>query len=164
MHLARRRASIDFFLKTEMDKTVIDLYNKFKANAPLIAFVPNPSHLTRSDYNYTRAFLNICELIAVGVNKGAFSKSVSAAYWGDVIPDAYQTSKQLINSIRTTPGEGSSYTYVNLEKLAKKWAKRTRLRSRLSSLIEADHCPSTGSAIVTRPVQKDNRRFVLRSS
>ena len=31
MHIARRRASIDFFLKTEMDKTVIDLYNKFKA-------------------------------------------------------------------------------------------------------------------------------------
>jgi len=42
MHIARRRASIDFFLKTEMDKTVIDLYNKFKANAPSIAFVPGP--------------------------------------------------------------------------------------------------------------------------
>jgi hypothetical protein len=50
MHIARRRASIDFFLKTEMDKTVIDLYNKFKANAPLIAFVPDPSDLIRSDY------------------------------------------------------------------------------------------------------------------
>ncbi len=60
MHIARRRASIDFFLKTEMDKTVIDLYNKCKANAPLIAFVPDPSNLTRSDYNDTRAFLNIC--------------------------------------------------------------------------------------------------------
>ena len=44
MHIARRRASIDFFLKTEMDKTVIDLYNKCKANAPLIAFVPDPSN------------------------------------------------------------------------------------------------------------------------
>jgi Domain of unknown function (DUF4760) len=112
------------------DKTVIDLYNKFKANAPLTAFVPDPSDLTRSDYNDTRAFLNICELIAVGVNKGAFSKSVSEAYWGDVIPDAYQTAKQLIN-IRTTPGEGSRYTYVNLEKLAKRWAKRTKKAPKL---------------------------------
>jgi hypothetical protein len=34
MHIARRRASIDFFLKTEMDKTVIDLYDKFKAKTP----------------------------------------------------------------------------------------------------------------------------------
>jgi len=32
MHIARRRASIDFFLKTEMDKTVIDLYNKFSVD------------------------------------------------------------------------------------------------------------------------------------
>src|SRR5256886_13819791 len=71
MHIARRRASIDFFLKTEMDKTVIDLYNKFKANAPFIAFVPEPSALTRRYYSDTGAFLNICELIAVGVNKGA---------------------------------------------------------------------------------------------
>jgi Domain of unknown function (DUF4760) len=131
MQIARRRASIDFFLKAELDKTVIDLYNRFKANAPLIAFVPDPSDLTRSDYNDTRAFLNICELIAVGVNKGAFSKSVSETYWGDVIPDAYQTSKQLINNIRTTPGEGSRYTYVNLEKLAKRWAKRTKKATKL---------------------------------
>ena len=131
MHIARRRASIDFFLKTEMDKTVIDLYDKFKANAPSIVFVPDPSDLTRSDYEDIRAFLNICELIAVGVNKGAFSKSVSEAYWGDVIPNAYQTAKQLINNIRNTPGEGSRYTYVNLEKLAKRWAKRTRKATKL---------------------------------
>src|SRR4030095_2305233 len=95
MHIARRRASIDFFLKTEMDKTVIDLYNKFKANSPLIAFVPDPSNLTRSDYNDTRTFLNICELIAVGVNKGAFSKSVLVSYWGDLIPDSFQNEKLL---------------------------------------------------------------------
>jgi Domain of unknown function (DUF4760) len=131
MHVARRRASIDFFLKTEIDKTVIDLYNKFKANAQSIAFVPDPLDLTRSDYEDIRAFLNICELIAVGVNKGAFSKSVSEAYWGDVIPNAYQTAKQLINNIRNTPGEGSRYTYVNLEKLAKRWAKRTRKATKL---------------------------------
>src|SRR5215471_29525 len=88
-------------------------------------------HLTRSDYDDIRAFLNICELIAVGVNKGAFSKSVSEAYWGDVIPEAYQTAKQLVNNIRTTPGEGSRYTYVNLEKLAKRWAKRTKKATKL---------------------------------
>jgi hypothetical protein len=104
MHIARRRASIDFFLKTEMDKTVIDLYDKFKANAPLIAFVPDPSDLTRSDYDNIRAFLNLCELIAVGVNKGAFSKSVSEAYWGDVIPDVYLVTHTLI--WRSWPTDG----------------------------------------------------------
>ena len=110
MHIARRRASIDFFLKTEIDKTVIDLYDKFKANAPSIAFVPDPSDLTRSDYDDIRDFLNICELIAVGVNNGAFSKSVSEAYWGDVISNAYQTAKQLISLLDDEEGLNAIYS------------------------------------------------------
>jgi ABC transporter substrate binding protein len=58
---------------------LVDSLARPGGNAPVIAFVPDPSDLTRSDYNDTRAFLNICELIAVGVNKGAFSKSVAEA-------------------------------------------------------------------------------------
>jgi Domain of unknown function (DUF4760) len=125
MYIARRRASIDFFLKTEMDKTTIDLYNKFKAHGPSITSMPTTPHGWQ-DYRDYRAFLNICELIAVGVNKRAFSKSVSKAYWGDVIPDSYQRTKELIECIRKTPGEGSRLTYVDLEKLAKRWGAKDR--------------------------------------
>ena len=32
--IARRRAAIDFFLKTEMDNSIIDLYEKFKQRTP----------------------------------------------------------------------------------------------------------------------------------
>src|SRR5437763_384789 len=109
MHIARRRASIDFFVKTEIDKTAIDLYRKFKTHAPSMTSVPPLGQ--REDYEDVRAWLNICELIAVGVNRRAFSKSVSYAYWGDVIPESYQTAKQLINNIRNTTGEGSPATY-----------------------------------------------------
>jgi hypothetical protein len=126
MHIARRRAAIDFFLKTEVDRTAIDLYKTFKAKAPLITSIPDPvlDVERRNAYEDIRAFLNICELIAVGVRKRAFSKSVSKAYWGDVIPSSYQTAKQLIDDIRRTPGEGSRYTYIDLEKVAKKWAAK----------------------------------------
>jgi len=126
MHIARRRAAIDFFLKTEVDRTAIDLYKTFKAKAPLITSIPDPvlDVERRNAYEDIRAFLNICELIAVGVRKRAFSKGVSKAYWGDVIPSSYQTAKQLIDDIRRTPGEGSRYTYIDLEKVAKKWAAK----------------------------------------
>jgi len=40
MHLARRRASIDFFLKTEIDATALRLYNKFKTHAPSMTSMP----------------------------------------------------------------------------------------------------------------------------
>jgi hypothetical protein len=40
MHIARRRASIDFFLKAQLDKTVIDLYNRFTAAASGVLMPP----------------------------------------------------------------------------------------------------------------------------
>jgi hypothetical protein len=123
MHIARRRASIDFLLKTETDRTAIELYDKFKEKAPKITTVPDPSDARRRDYNDIRSWLNICELIAVGVNKGAFSKSISFDYWGDVIPRSYQTAERLIHDIRNNPEEGSQHTCVELEKLATRWAE-----------------------------------------
>jgi hypothetical protein len=121
--IAKRRAAIDFFLKTEMDKTAIDLYINFKKNAPLVTSVPtNP--LDNREYNDIRAFLNICELIAVGVLTGAFSESVSFDYWRDIIPKSYRDAEQLIKDIRNTPEEGSRHTYIELEKLAKIWTKK----------------------------------------
>jgi hypothetical protein len=119
VYMARRRASIDFFLKTETDKTVIDLYNKFKKHAPRVSSSREP--WLDEEHDDIRTFLNICELIAVGVNKRAFSESVSFHYWVDVIKKSYRTSEQLINNIRNNPEEGSPYTYIELEKLAKRW-------------------------------------------
>ena len=123
--IARRRAAIDFFLKTEMDETIIALYNKFKNNSSKFrrwAEAENPR--SDPDYHDARAFLNICELIAVGVNHGAFSDTVSFAYWCDVICDSYKSASPLIERIRRTPDLGSRYTYTDLEKLHKAWVKK----------------------------------------
>jgi len=122
MIIARRRAAIDFFLKMETDERVIEWYSKFKAHDASITSIPPP--LERKDYEDVRAFLNICELIAVGIRKGAFSESISYAYWGDIIPNTYQSAKELITNIRKTPGEGLSTTYVDLEELAERWTSK----------------------------------------
>jgi Domain of unknown function (DUF4760) len=99
--IARRRAAIDFFFKTEIDEKALALYNKFKAYAPSMTSVP-PTTANRDVYNDIRAWLNICELIAVGIAGGAFSESVSKAYWGDVIPNSYpsRSAKSRKNSRR----------------------------------------------------------------
>jgi hypothetical protein len=124
IHIARRRAAIDFFLKTEIDRTAIDLYKAFKEHAPSMSSIPSISiEPVATHYIDIRSWLNICELIAVGVNKDAFSKSVSLDYWGDVIPSSYRTAEPLINDIRSK--DGSKHTYVELEKLAKRWDKGT---------------------------------------
>lgn len=71
--IAMRRAAIDFFLKTELDSDVVALYDRFKEiDVSILRSTPMPTKLTLRAYKDARTFLNICELIAVGVNKGAF--------------------------------------------------------------------------------------------
>ncbi len=140
--IARRRAAIDFFLKTEMDKTIIDLYNDFKRIAPSIVSLPSvPDFAKTDDCSKVRAFLNICELIAVGINEGAFSERVSYQYWGDVLPNAYKTGLPLIKYVRESGDDGSAATYIDLEKICKKWtgvtANQTSRRSQPLSIIAA---------------------------
>ena len=120
--IARRRAAIDFFFKTELDKDAIALYNNFKKVDVLkLTNVPMAERKISKDYEDARSFLNVCELIAVGIHNDAFSENVSLAYWGDVLPAAYKRMEPLIKEIRQTEGEGSSETYADLQTLCEKW-------------------------------------------
>jgi hypothetical protein len=119
---ARRRAAIDFFLKTEMDDGIIAAYENFQDLTPKLSAIVARPDLARSDKDYRtlRKWLDICELIAVGVNLGAFSEKVSRDYWGYVLPESWREAELLILHIRQTKGLGSNATYCELEKLVKK--------------------------------------------
>lgn len=123
--IARRRAAIDFFLKTEMDKDLLALYDVFKEKASIIRSLPNLSaYTTTPEYKEIRKFLNICELIAVGVNEKAFSNRVSYSYWGDILLRGYRDAERLINHVRRDAAEGTMHTYIDLERLCKKWKQQ----------------------------------------
>ena len=117
--IARRRASIDFFFKTEMDKASLDLYKDFKTNITSLQTIPEKQFPVAGSaydkYLDIRAFLNICELIACGINEKAFSERISKSYWGDVLPECYRKASPLIQHIRRTPDEGTFETYIELE-------------------------------------------------
>lgn len=122
--IARRRASIDFFLKAEMDDKIIEMYRRFEELTPRIpSMISDPTFGPASiEHQDLRKFLNICELIAVGVNEGAFSNRVSLNYWGDVLPASFKDSELYIKYIRRKPGMGGPLTFLELEKLSKKWS------------------------------------------
>jgi Domain of unknown function (DUF4760) len=124
---AKRRASIDFFLKTETDDGLISAYNKFRALIPKIPVIIARPTLSEADEDYQtlRKWLNLCELIAVGVNLGAFSDKVSYDYWGYVLSDTFNDSKHFIEHIRRTPGLGGPMTFCDLEKLSNRWSKKS---------------------------------------
>lgn len=122
--IARRRASIDFFLKTEMDERALGYYREFKAisREEFQTWANDPNFAEQPRYHDVRAFLNICELIAVGIHEKAFSERVSYAYWGDVLPQTLESARPLIARIRATPGEGTRHTYSDLERLCRNWS------------------------------------------
>jgi len=123
--IARRRAAIDFFLTTQMDATGIELYNDFRRIAPGIAAAASmETFVTTADHARARAFLNVCELIAVGINERVFSERVCYAYWGDVLPWSYQAATPLIQCVRSIRREGTASTYRDLEKVATEWTRR----------------------------------------
>jgi hypothetical protein len=126
--IARRRAAIDFFLKTETDKELVQLYYRVKKmDVPALCSMPIAELRQAKEYTDARMFLNICELIAVGVRHGAFSDRVSYAYWRDVLSYSYGQMQPLIEHIRTTKDEGSPNTYIDLQKLCETWQTRKTL-------------------------------------
>jgi len=130
-NIARRRTAIDFFLKTQMDATGIELYNDFRRIAPGIAAITSmESFVATPEHSRVRSFLNVCELISVGINERVFSEEVAYAYWGDVLPWSYQAAEPLIQYVRQRQGEGTPSTYRDLERVAKMWAERNARRKR----------------------------------
>src|SRR6187431_2558674 len=64
--VARRRAAIDFFLKTEMDKDTLALWKTFTEKSVLFSqWAQSPHFKDEPGYHDVRMFLNVCELIAV---------------------------------------------------------------------------------------------------
>jgi hypothetical protein len=98
---AKRRAAIDFFLKTEMDEAIIKAYEKFEElTSRIAALIEQPGFdQTHQEYKDLRRWLDICELIAVGINQDSFSNRISLDYWGDVLPDTYRNAKEFIDFV-----------------------------------------------------------------
>src|SRR5262245_18155927 len=66
-NVARKRAAIDFFLKTEMDEKLIDAYNAFNEALEQVNDQTNMDEFEETvRYQKIRKYLNIKELFAVG--------------------------------------------------------------------------------------------------
>jgi hypothetical protein len=136
LDMARRRATIDFFVKTEMDEKLIDAYNEFRSELPNVEAVVSRSVIKDTDEDYRRLikWLNVCELLAVGIRLRAFSDTIAFDYWGYVIPDAYRKSLPFINRVRETPNLGAGpMSLCDLEHLSNEWAKRDETSGARSS-------------------------------
>src|ERR1700686_4201759 len=75
--VARRRAAIDFFLKTEMDEKMLGAYNVYvESKGKMRSFSDMKEFCRTEHYDHVRAYLNILELMAVGVHNKTFDERI----------------------------------------------------------------------------------------
>jgi hypothetical protein len=124
--LARKRAAIDIFFRTEMDagsvKTLSDYHKALKEleKAPDVKKFYDDDNNTHLDSVLSN--LNIHELIAVGIHKGVFDEDVCYDFWSDELILAYDQWAELIRYMREK--DRSIFSYIDLRKLAGSWKKR----------------------------------------
>jgi hypothetical protein len=83
--VARRRAAIDVFLKTEMDKEMLAAYSKYTAALKKLKEVGSIEDFAcSSEYQSIRTYLDINELIAIGINRKVFDQRVCYGFWYNV--------------------------------------------------------------------------------
>jgi hypothetical protein len=103
--IARRRASIDFLIKTELDPQLLKAWDDFKAS--LDKLKQAGASRMMSDENYkadSRAletYLGIHEMIAIGINNKIFDENIFFEYWRYAMSSYIDKSDDFIREFRT---------------------------------------------------------------
>jgi Domain of unknown function (DUF4760) len=124
--LARRRAAIDFFLKTEMDDKMLQAWDNYLIAVKELKNVSSMKEFELTEkYRHIRAYLNIHELLAVGIRNKVFDRRVCYDFWGDVLLNACNESQKVIEYVQCIPN--GKATYADLLKLRQRWIRPKRL-------------------------------------
>jgi hypothetical protein len=119
--LARRRAAVDFFIKTEMDDKMLQAWDNYLVAVKELKDVDSMQAFeTTEKYRHIRAYLNIHELLAVGIRNKVFDRRVCYDFWADVLVNACIECKKVIDRVRNAPNGGATYT--DLLKLQQRWS------------------------------------------
>jgi Domain of unknown function (DUF4760) len=121
-NIARKRAAIDFFLKTEMDDKMLAAYAESREGFKLLREgAPIDSFIRTDHYPLVRKYLNIHELMAAGIDNGVLDEKTCFSFWGDQLIQDCDSARSLIDRIRQIPGHGTAHTYHSVRVLVRKW-------------------------------------------
>jgi hypothetical protein len=128
--VARRRAAIDFFLKTDLDEKMLEAHREFeealkrlKAHLTAGGAVKDFAETNEDTYRQIWKYLNVHELVAVGIRRKVFDRNVCYNFWGDaLIRHAKETEAVIAYEIEA----GAPSAYLELRQLSVKWARRAQ--------------------------------------
>ena len=130
--VARRRAAIDFFLKTDLDQNMLDAHRDFEAavkklKAHLAAGRTVAAFEAADEvvYSHIWKYLNVHELVAVGIKNKVFDGDVCYNFWSDVLVRHAQETQRVIDH-EIASEENSPAAFLELRKLSVRWNKRAQ--------------------------------------
>jgi len=130
--VARRRAAIDFFLKTDLDEKMLDAHKEFEAAVKKLKL-----HLSSeqsisifedsnaADYRAIWKYLNVHELVAVGIKNRVFDDDVCYNFRADVLVRHARETKAVIDHEVESEGAPSA-AFLELRELSIKWNDRAQ--------------------------------------
>jgi hypothetical protein len=131
--VARRRAAIDFFLKTDLDHNMLEVHRDFRTAVKALKLhlaagqtVKSFDESDEKTYRNILKYLNIHELVAVGIKNRVFDGDVCFNFWGDVlVQHADETAAVIDYEIESeaTP----SAAFFQLRELSAEWTERARI-------------------------------------
>lgn len=121
--IASRKAAIDFFLKTEIDNYALTMWKEYRSALEILQQTPDDAKFSAtSEFKTIRAYLNLFELMAVGIQNGAFDENTCYEFWGDELDRACIRGKRVIDYTRKLPGCGQ--TYHAIIQLHSEWKRK----------------------------------------
>jgi hypothetical protein len=120
--IARKRAAIDIFLKTEMDPAMLAAYQGYKDGLKAFkAFVSAEEFVAQEPkkYDAIRTYLDVNELICIGINEKVFDQRVCYGFWANILNVAATEGKSIIAHARC-PKENIR-TYEEVLKVSRRW-------------------------------------------
>jgi hypothetical protein len=113
--IARKRAAIDVFLKTEMDQGMLAAYREYEAGLKLSKGYQDIDQFEKDHpdlYMAVRTYLDANELICIGINHKAFDQRVCYGFWYNILNKARTDGAEIINHARKPADGGHTYDHT----------------------------------------------------
>jgi Domain of unknown function (DUF4760) len=113
--IARKRAAIDIFLKTEMDRGMLTAYREYEAALKKSKQYLDMDQFEKDDpdgYMAVRTYLDVNELICIGINRKAFDQRVCYGFWNGILNKARTEGAEIISHARKPTDGGHRYDHI----------------------------------------------------
>ena len=89
---------------------------------PIEVFCTSVDSKVRQDYFAVRRYLNVHELVAIGIKTGMFDDRTCYDFWCGVLCRCVEAAQPVLEHVRARPGRTA--TYRELENLYRDWKER----------------------------------------